>query len=315
MQPFDITVYRWCLVGLDLAYLFLGVAAAKENKYPASRHRKSFGSKCWVGMHIVLGAIVIYGGATIFVLDNQAVSLQHCTWVLRCIAVSALLHAVTVPGMLAKVPGCRKLTVPYYFGVTIINLYTATQVLRTPSVQNLMLLWGAVSAFVYVRFFVFIFHIVSGGADFMVIYTLAMGLSGYFATVANGLNGLSLLIITTPVFVAPVMVMYSRWYHSTFANEILHNSHKCGDVSDATLGRSDGLLFSICTAVHDAFNPVDVPHQPSYKVGWYRTLVLWFAADNLPVVCVNIVDPNMFSVRPGNVMFAKNLFEPGNSAV
>lgn len=301
MQSFDLTVYRWCLVGLDLAYLFLGLAAAKENKYPASRHRKSFGSKCWVGTHILVGATVIYGGATIFVLDNQAVSLQRCTWVLRCIAVSAVLHAITVPGMLAKVPGCRKLTIPYYVGVTIINLYTAVNVLRTPSVQNLMLLWGAVSAFVYVRFFVFIFHIVSGGADFMVVYTLAMGLSGYFATVANGLNGLSLFIIITPVLIAPMMVWYSRWYHSRFANEILHNVHKCGGVSDAPLGRSDSLLFLICTAIHDALNPVDVPHQPSYKAGWYRTLVLWFAADSFPVACVDQVDPDKFSVQPLDV--------------
>ena len=150
-----------------------------------------------------LGAVVIYGGATIFILDNQRISVQHCTWVLRLIAVVALLHAMTVPGMLAKVPGCRKLTVSYYVGVTTINVYTAVVVLCTPSVHNLLLLWGSLSAFVYVRFFVFAFYIVSGGADFMVVYTLAMGLAGYFATIANGLNGLSLLIIASPVVVAP----------------------------------------------------------------------------------------------------------------
>ena len=296
MRSCDLTVYRWCLVGLDLAYLFLGLAAAKENKYPASRHRETFGSKCWVGAHILLGAVVIYGGATVFVLDNQSVSLQHCTGVLRFIAISAVLHAITVSGMLKKVPGCRKVTVPYYVGVTVINLYTAIQVLCTPSVPNLMLLWGAVSAFVYVRFFVFVFHIVSGGADFMVVYTLAMGLAGYFATIVNGLNSLSLLIIITPVFVAPVMVLYSRWYHTRFAGEIMRKCQKCVVGDDAARGHSGGLLFSVCTSIHDAFNPVDVPHQPSFKTGWYRTLLLWFAADNL--ASANRVDGNKFTVQP-----------------
>ncbi|KAL3141394.1 hypothetical protein ABBQ32_004969 [Trebouxia sp. C0010 RCD-2024] len=282
MQSCGLTAYHWCLVGLDLAYLFLGWAAAKGNKYPASRHQNTFVSKCWVGTHIVLGAIVIYGGAVIFILDNQSVSFKN-TWVLRLLAVAAVLHSSTVPGMLSKVPGCRKLNVPYYVGTVVINLYTAIQVLCTPTVQNLMQLWGALNAFVYVRLFVFLFHIVSGGADYMVVYTLAMGLAGYFATVANGLHGLSLLIIISPVVGAPLMVSYSRWYHSTFTTSTL-TSVESAVVGDATAAdRSGGLLFLICSAIHDALDPVDVPHQPSVHVGWYRSLLSWFAADNLPV--------------------------------
>ena len=307
----DFTAYRWCLVGLDLAYLFLGFAAAKERKYPASRHRNSFISKLWVGNHIALGATVVYGGAVTFVLDNQTVSFQNCTWVLRLIAVAAVLHAVTVPGMLSKVPGCRKLTVPYYVGVTFINLFTAVQVLCTPSVQNLMLLWGSFSAFVYVRFFVFCFHIVSGGADFMVVYTLAMGLAGYFATVANGLNGLSLLIIITPIVFAPMMVSYSRWYHSKFASEICIRSQKC--TAAAAVGRSGGLLFVVCSAIHTALDPVDVPHQPSYTAGWYRSLLCWFAADNTSVAHVTQVAATEFNVQPLDAH--RKSLDLGNDAV
>lgn len=66
-----------------------------------------------------------------------------------------------------KVPGCRKVTVPYYVGLTTINVCNAIRVLYAPSVQYLVLLWGSLSAFVYVR--IFVFHVVSGGADYMVI--------------------------------------------------------------------------------------------------------------------------------------------------
>lgn len=301
MQSFNLTAYRWWLVGLDLAYVFLGFAAAKEDKYPASRHRDTFTSKCWVGTHIVLGAVVIYGGATIFILDNQRISVQHCTWVLRLIAVVALLHAMTVPGMLAKVPGCRKLTVSYYVGVTTINVYTAVVVLCTPSVHNLLLLWGSLSAFVYVRFFVFAFYIVSGGADFMVVYTLAMGLAGYFATIANGLNGLSLLIIASPVVVAPLMVSYNRWFHNKFASEISHES--------------GGVLFKICSAVHRALDPVDVPHQPSFKTGWYRSMNLWFAADHPSVAQVTQVPVVEFTVKSLNANKNSSDIDSGSDAV
>ena len=201
------------------------------------------------------------GGATIFVLDNQSVLLVHCTWVLRCIAIAALLHAITIPGMLAKVPGCRKVTVPYYVRVTIINLYTAVEVLRTPSVQHLMLLWGALSVFVHARLFVFVFHTVSGGADFMVIYILAMGLSGYFATLANGLNGLSYRIVILLVVFAPIKVLYSRWYHSQFANVILGNAQECA-VSGVALGRSGGLVFSVCSIIHMLSNQLTFHTSP-----------------------------------------------------
>lgn len=296
MQCCGLTAYRWCLVGLDLAYLLLGWAAAKGNKYPASRHRNTFISKCWVGIHIVLGAIVIYGGAVIFVLDNQRVSIKNTTWVLRSLAIAAVMHASTVPGMLSKVPGCRKLNVPYYVGTIVINLYTAVQVLCTPSVQKMMLLWGAMNAFVYVRFFVFLFHIVSGGADYMVVYTLAMGLAGYFATAANGLHGLFLLIVVSPVLFAPLMVLYSRWYHSTFTTSTSTNI-QYAVVCDATAAdRSGDLLFLVCSTIHDALDPVDVPHQPSVNIGWYRSLLLWFAVDNLPMAHVAKVAALEFTV-------------------
>jgi len=235
----------------------------------------------------VLGALVIYGGAAIFILDNQHISFSNCDWVLRIIAVAGVLHSCTVPGMLSKVPGCRKVTVPYYVGVTTINVFNAIRVLYAPSVQYLMLLWGSLSAFVYVRIFVFVFHVVSGGADYMVIYTLAMGLAGYFATIANGLNGLSLLIIASPAVVAPFMVGYSRWYHKTFAERL--------PVEDATIpakkdSRQHRILHAICKGVHAALDPADMPHKAAYKGGWYSSLALWFAMKDQSDLMLDIVD-------------------------
>ncbi len=287
MLQYDMTAYRWVLVGLDLSYLCLGSAAAKENLYPASRHRVSRASKACVAVHIVLGALVIYGGPAIFTLDNQHINFTNCDWVLRTIAVAGVLHSYTVPGMLSKVPGCRKVTVPYYVGVTTINFFNAIRVLYAPSVQYLMLLWGSLSAFVYVRIFVFVFHVVSGGADYMVIYTLAMGLAGYFATIANGLNGLSLLLIASPAVVAPFMVDYSRWYHKTFA--------ECLPVEDATIpakktSRQHTILHAICNGVHAALDPADMPHKAAYKGGWYSSLILWFAMKDQSDLMLDVVD-------------------------
>lgn len=288
MQQFDLTAYRWVLVGLDLAYLFLGFAAAKEDKYPASRHRVSRASKSFVGVHIVVGAAVIYGGAVIFVLDNQHVNLSHCSWLYRVIAIAAVLHCCTVPGMLSKVPGCRKITVSYYVGVTIINFCNAVRVLCSPSVAHLMLLWGLLSVFVYVRFFVFVFHVVSGGADFMVVYTMSMALAGYFATVANGLNSLSLLIIAAPVVIAPFMVVYSSWFHRHF-DVLLHSAKLADDQvdqavksnSNASQGAKVSFFSAVCSCVHAALDPADMPHQPAFKIGWYKNLMTWFVANNV----------------------------------
>lgn len=114
-----------------------------------------------------------------------------------------------------------------------------------------------------------------------------MGLAGYFATVANELNGLSLLIIASPA-------VYSRWYHKTFA--------ECLPVEDATIpakktSRQHRILHAICKSVHAALDPADMPHKAAYKGGWYSSLALWCAMQDQFDLMLDIVDeatPNYF---------------------
>lgn len=190
-------------------------------------------------------------GAAIFVCHQ----ILHCSVTASALTLHAklgLLHSLTVPGMLRKIVGVRLLTVPFYLAITVANMFNALSLLWEPSYGHAMALWGSMSAFLWVRYFYFIFEVLSGGLDEKAVYTLATGLGGLFG-IQFQMHPLWLVNIASPVVFAPLMVLVHRVHLRlefmnmpkpvmtllTVVHEALHPFNAHGREADVRVGSAD----------------------------------------------------------------------------
>lgn len=200
------------LLALDVSYVGLAFLQhiSSKSTFPARRHLVSPSSRFWILVHILAGAVVIYVGAAIFVTQKHSTVPE---WPLFLMAAAGLVHSTAVLPLFSKVVGIRKLTVPWYCGINLLNIYNSIALFQDRSFGRGMQLWSSMNTFLWVRYFYFALDILSGSADKLATYTVALGASSFLGLLAGPCSFWWLLMLTAPLIGSPFMVLFDRLFY------------------------------------------------------------------------------------------------------
>lgn len=178
-----VTNFLWSVFTANLGYVLLAFIQKRYAKtYPALRHHSDPFSLIIIVVHMLCGATVVYGGCAIHwsywrYVGNRIIP----TWAAQTVAVAAIAHSFSNLFLLRKIPGVRVFNVPLYVFSTVYNAHRARCVLVSissagPDLREILLLWCAVSTYVWVRYFIFVFGTLTGldPVTYCIVYTLAL---------------------------------------------------------------------------------------------------------------------------------------------
>ena len=159
----NLTVFLWAVFAVDIGYIFMvPFQKLKLGSYPAPHHHVDRTSVVVITLHILCGATVVWGGSALwFVLQFNWIAVIPA-WAGTTLAAATYVHSATNVALLRKIPGIRLLNVPLYVIMTVYNVCRANWLLVEPTSElQYLLLWCALSTFIWVRLFILTFLIVT----------------------------------------------------------------------------------------------------------------------------------------------------------
>lgn len=193
--------FLWSVFTANLGYILLATFQKFYAKtYPARRHHSDAFSMAVIVVHILSGSTVVFGGCACW-LAMHYVRINHSTnpiptWAAQTLAIAAIGHSATNLLLLRKIPGARVFNVPLYVFSTVYNtcrawwLWKAAAQDQSSTELEILLLWCAVSTYVWVRYFLFLFGAVSASRFpddremYRVVYTLSLPYAAVLGIVA-----------------------------------------------------------------------------------------------------------------------------------
>eukprot|EP00050_Salpingoeca_kvevrii_P005125 m.270683 g.270683 ORF g.270683 m.270683 type:complete len:353 (+) comp11083_c2_seq1:509-1567(+) len=208
VSDFPLNQYRflWFLFAADALYpIFAAIERSMLGSYPPKRfyQTKLMTSVIWV--HIVCGStILITGMVNLAVGEVDADSGPN--WYYYLAGICSLAHCFTGLFMLPTVHGQKTITQPLYFVQLTMNAFDAVTLLRHPSFDHLMFLWGAINAFILVRMLFFSLALFPW-MDKSMLYTYAVA-GSFISPVLTGHDAMWLCAYGLPVLYVP----FVHWF-------------------------------------------------------------------------------------------------------
>ena len=216
---FDITGFLWCIFAVNMAYPVLACLQGRLFAYPAKRHHSDRISIGLITSHILAGGLVIWGGCAVFLALHF-----HCKIpkdVYQAIACAGFAHAASNITLFRKIPGLRAINVPFYVVITGYNWYRAVLLFQHHDTRNFYLLWCSVTTFVFVRFYLGVFflltfstHDYDSTATYETVYTACLPYASIWGivipAVSLGADPRWLCVYGAPAVLGPMMLASYR---------------------------------------------------------------------------------------------------------
>ena len=177
--------FRWFLAALDALYPFYAMIQSQvAGQYPSKRFRETKSHLALILCHIVSGSAVLYIGSFLHI-DNAVKEVYewddvNVSWrrpLYYTFAICGALHSMTVWGVVSKVMGEKRITLPMYCSAGIVNLSNSIWILVSPTLENSFRLWGSMNVFIMVRFLVVV--MIPLAIDWELLYTYVILAAGY----------------------------------------------------------------------------------------------------------------------------------------
>eukprot|EP00406_Dinophysis_acuminata_P039339 CAMPEP_0179355718 /NCGR_PEP_ID=MMETSP0797-20121207/77517_1 /TAXON_ID=47934 /ORGANISM="Dinophysis acuminata, Strain DAEP01" /LENGTH=598 /DNA_ID=CAMNT_0021070873 /DNA_START=23 /DNA_END=1819 /DNA_ORIENTATION=+ len=199
---------RSMIMVLDVLYVFLVVLGRKVNgQFPSRRFDPV---RKFIGVHIIVGFILIYGGSALHAINSNLGPLYHSQdaphnrirhWLYIAYGACGVIHSITVMGVLNQVMGERRITIPLYAMAGVVNAYNSVYLIHDPSLERVFLLWGSVNTFVFVRFGIFFMNFTM--LDWNLLYTYGLLFAAFLAYPLSLQPIYILWVLVAPILYGP----------------------------------------------------------------------------------------------------------------
>ena len=211
--PF-VTRARTCACVLCLLYPLIIGTQRKINhgKFPSTRFDSMRGS---IWLHILVGSIIIFYVPFLHFEDLVApvsAKADEALWrqlSYLVLAYSGIIHSLTVLKVVGKVMGEKRVTVALYLGAGAINMYNSVELALDPGLRKAFLLFGSMSTFVYVRFFIVAFGF--SKIDWELNYTYSILAAAATAYPLSQQRPVVYTLLAMPVLYGPFHERVCRW--------------------------------------------------------------------------------------------------------